>query len=101
MRVCIVLGGLAMGGPTGMCDSNSPGYILLLRKMLQLGNFSFCLVYFKMFMINQCYAGTVVTAVFESVKTFDQNGISLPVADISNYSTHRFFIYKDDFIQKR
>src|SRR5690606_40837623 len=41
------------------------------------------------FPIKKGYPGTVITAVFQSLKAFDNDGIGIPMADIANYSTHK------------
>ena len=88
MRVCIFLIGFTVGCPAGMCNSDGSCNIFLFGKMFQISYFAFRLVNIQFVIINKCNTGTVVSAIFEPVKSLNQYRVGLLVAHITNYSTH-------------
>ena len=89
MGMCVHLVRLPVGCPAGMCDADMAADVLVFGKFLQFGNLSLGLVDVQLALrIDERHAGTVITSVFQPVKTLDQDGIGIPVSDISYYSTH-------------
>ena len=91
MRMGITRRRLTMGCPTGVGNSQAASDIFIGTVSLQIAYLAFCLVNTQIaFGIQQCHAGTIIAAIFESFKSFYQNRISLTLTDVSYYSAHIF-----------
>jgi hypothetical protein len=53
----------------------------------KVGNFPFAFIYMQLF-VQDCHSGTVISAVFKAMQSFNKNGISFFASDITNYSAH-------------
>ena len=91
MRVGIDGVGLAVSGPAGVGDADAAGGVLVRAFFLQGRYLAGSLVDVEVaFGVNHGDTGRVVAAIFQSMKTLYQNGVSLLLTDISYYSTHSF-----------
>ena len=80
-----------VSGPAGVRYAYGTGGILVIDKFFQVADLALGLIYRECPLgIDKSYAGTVIASVFQSVKSFDQDGGRLFRAHISNYSTHNF-----------
>ena len=81
---------LAVCRPTRMRYADATVGILVSSIRLQFRHFALGFVDVQLpLRIDQCYTCTVITAVLQTVQTFNQYRIRLALADISNYSTHK------------
>ena len=89
MRVGVDGVGLAVGGPTGVGDTDAAGSVLGGTLLLQRSHLAGGLVHIQIaFGVDHTDAGRVIAAIFQSMKTLYQNGVSLLLTDITYYSTH-------------
>ena len=94
MRMCIGLRGLAVGGPAGVGYADVACAVFVGGILLQPGHFACSLVHVQpSFGVDEGDACTVVASVFQSFQSFNQDGISLPLADVSYYSTHNVVVF--------
>src|SRR5437773_6601495 len=66
--------------------------ILTNQRCFKFSNFSFLFVNFQT-AIEQSNTRAVIAAVFESLQSFQNNGISFTRSDIGNNSTHNYILY--------
>ena len=89
MRVGVGGAGLAVGGPAGMRDANRSGNVLPFAIGFQVRDLAFRFIDIEFAGgIDQRHAGAVIAAVFQPLKTFDQNGVGRIPAQIANNSAH-------------
>ena len=75
--------------PTGVGDADRSVQILGFDEMFQIGDFALAFEHVQnSFPIDQCESCAVVTAIFQAVKSFYQNGVSLPFTHVTYNSTH-------------
>ena len=75
--------------PTRMRNSDIATRIFLSTKGFQFCHLAFGLIDVQLsLLVNQRHAGTVVTAVLQTMQTFNQNRIRFAFTDISYNSTH-------------
>ena len=84
----------AMRGPTRMGDTDMPAHVFCFHRAFQIADLAFRLIHIQISRItDQSHAGTVITTVLQTLKSFYQNGVSLSLTYISDYSTHIPFIF--------
>ena len=81
--------------PTGVGDADRSVQILGFDEMFQIGDFALAFEHVQnSFPIDQCESCAVVTAIFQAVKSFYQNGVSLPFTHVTYNSTHNVFFLR-------
>jgi hypothetical protein len=79
-----------VGGPAGVPDASGSGWNVAANEGKQVLDLSFFLFYlYGIRAIKNSNTGTVVSAVFESLQSLDENGKTVFVAYVSNYTAHR------------
>lgn len=82
--------GFTMGCPSGMSNAYGGVEIFEINQMIfQFGNLTLLLVNAQAFLVQEGYAGTVIAPVFQSFKSFDDDGQSFLLAYISYNSAHK------------
>ena len=82
--------------PTGVRDTDATVRVFLRAEGLQFRHFAFGLIDIELpRFIDERHAGTVITAVLQTMQTLNQNRIRFALADISYNSTHVLFMIYD------
>ena len=85
---------LAVGSPTGVGDADGAGGVFGFGEALKVGDFAFGFVEVEYAAVgDEGDARAVVAAVFETMKSFNEYWVCLSGSQITNYSTHRYFIF--------
>ena len=89
MGMRIIVGWLTMCSPSSMRYADLSVERLILTEILEIGDFTHRLInIYHAVAVFKSDAGTVISAIFKSVKAFDQDVIDIPLTDISYYSAH-------------
>src|SRR5438132_10816747 len=90
MGVPVVRG--AMGSPAGMPHAYMAGYIFIRKKIFEIIYLACYFIDVDMLavLIQQGNARAVISPVFQSLQSFEQDGVGIFFADIRYYSTHKF-----------
>src|SRR3569623_1348601 len=89
VRMGVGLGGLAVGGPAGVGDAAAAVEALLAGERFDLAHLAGRAHPIEgIVVIQHHYAGGIVTAVFEPLQAFDQNGNHVALRDRANYTAH-------------
>ena len=85
----------AVRRPTGVGDTDRSIQILGFDETFQIGDFALAFEHVQnSFSIDQSQSCAVVTSVFQAVKSFYQNGVSLPLTHVTYNSTHNVFFLR-------
>ena len=87
MGVGIYVVGFPVGSPAGMANAYVAGSIVFGNFFAERGNLPFLFPDGKG-IVQYGDTGTVVTTVFQPFQAFDDQSVSLAMADVSNYSAH-------------
>ena len=80
---------LSVRGPPRMGDAHMAADIFVLHRPLQVADLSLSLINIQLARIaDQSHTSTVIATIFQTFKPFYQDGISFPLTDITNDSTH-------------
>ena len=78
-----------VSGPSRMRYAYAARCVFVGRILLQVCHLSFCLVYSEVFIVvEQSYSGAVVTSIFQSLQSLDENRVSFSFSYVSYDSTH-------------
>src|SRR5574344_582026 len=78
-----------MSSPSCMRNAKRSTCIFTLRRVLQITNLTLCFEDIQThFFIDNCNTCTIISTVFQPVKSFYQYRISLTLSYVSYYSTH-------------
>lgn len=88
--VGVAHGRLTVGGPACVGDADGARAVLAFGGKLQVADLALGLVNIQgVVAVDERHTGRVVTTVFQTVKTFDEDAVSITVTDITYYSTHK------------
>ena len=87
--VGVQVGGLAVGGPAGMPDTDGTRQGCVLQLVLQIAKAALRLHQMDHALIHHRYACAVITAIFQAGQPLQQNGLRLLTADIAYNAAHR------------
>src|SRR5207245_4786492 len=92
VRMCVDIGNPAVGRPARVSDAQRPGNGLLFEQPGELRNSADPLADDDAAVVEDGQSRAVVAAVFEPVQALHQHidGVSLPLPDIADDSTHGF-----------
>ncbi len=94
MRMGVRVVRLAVRCPSRVCYTDCPGNVFRLAKPFKFADLSMRLINIQSVLcVNQSHAGTVVTAVFQSVQSFCQDRECLLDTYISYYSAHINYLF--------
>ena len=89
MRMGVDRIGFAVRRPARMGDTDGTAYILGRAERFQFRHFAFGLIDIELSgFVDERYAGAVIAAILETMKSLDENRIRLAATDISYNSTH-------------
>ncbi len=80
----------SVSGPSGMAYSDAPFLVAVSDVFFKVGDLSGRLISIELLIIiDKSNSRRIVSSVFETLKPFDQGGISFLRADITDYTAHR------------
>ena len=85
----VLIGRLAVRGPTRVADPIGPGRRALEHQLAELCNPASALPYFHVVAIHNRDAGRVVAAILEPTQAIEQNRACFGTADVAYDATHR------------
>ena len=80
VRVGVLLVGLAMGCPAGVCDASRAARVPAGTILVQLVHAAFFLIHLDMVVLHQGNPRAVVSAVFQFTQTLDQNRVCVTIS---------------------
>ena len=89
MRMGIHGGRFSVRCPSRMCYTDCSGIIFITTKLFEVADLSFGLIHIQgALCVDHGDSRTVVASVFQPLQSFNQNGISLTLPNVSYYSAH-------------
>ena len=89
MRVSVGLVRLAVGGPSGVGDADVTAEVMVGCLRFQIGDFALGLVHIQLVgPVQQCHASTVITTIFKTFQSLNENRVGLLIAHVCYNSTH-------------
>ena len=80
---------LAVGGPSGVGDADVTAEVMVGGLRFQIGDFALGLVHIQLVgLVQQCHASTVITTIFKTFQSLNENGVGLLIAHVCYNSTH-------------
>ena len=81
---------LSMSCPACVSDTYSSANVLVFDVGFKVCYLAFCFVNLQVsFFGDKCHTSTIITSVFQSLKSLDENRVSIALSNISNYTAHK------------
>ena len=93
MRVGVVLGRTAMGGPARVCDTQEAGAVLLAHRRFQRRHLALAAHAEQALVVEQGHARTVVAPIFQALQAGDQDVADITMGNGADDSTHVLFLF--------
>jgi len=91
MRVGVAFARRTVGGPAGVGDPQATDQRLAGQGLFQFADLAWAAYTLQLAGVGEeRHTGTVVTAVFQALKAFEQNGGNVSFSNRANNSTHGF-----------
>ena len=92
MRVRVALARRAVGGPTGVGDTQTAHQRVFGQRCFEFADFARATHALKGFVVGENRdTGAVIAAVFEALEAFEQDGGDVTFSDCADNSTHAYF----------
>src|SRR5687767_15998637 len=88
VRMSIHIVGRSMSGPACMTNANGTFQGLLGNMRFKFTYLALALIYVQLIAIQKSYPRTVVSTVFQTPESVDQDGIGIPASHIPYYPAH-------------
>ena len=85
----IARGRLTVSSPSGVGDTDMPTHILIVAVFTKIVDLAFRFIDIQFTStVDHRNTSTIVTAIFQTAQTLNQDRESFLISDITNYSTH-------------